>query len=81
MMIRFICSNFHNYEKSFISNLYRKLYIILINDRELKDTILEIKRHDIKLDIHKKLELYPIVTKMSKDCIRLTDKGLFMDVQ
>ena len=66
----------HNYE-NFISNLYRKLYIILINDRELKDTILEIKRHDIKLDIHKKLELYPIVTKMSKDCIRLTDKEFF----
>lgn len=67
----------HNYEKSFISSLYRKLYISLINDRSLKDKISEIKRHDIKLDLHKKLELYPIVKEMSRVLIKITEKEFF----
>lgn len=67
----------HSYENSFISNLYRKLYILLINEKELKDKILEIKRHDIKLDLHKKLELYPIVKEMSKVSIKVTEKEFF----
>lgn len=66
-----------NYEKSFINQLYRKLYIHIINDKELKKEILTIKYHDIKLDIHKKLEIYPIIQSLAKNIIKETDKEFF----
>ena len=68
----------HNYEKSFVNQLYRKLYIMMINDKELKKEILKIKYHDIKLDIHKKLEIYPIIQSLAKNIIKETDKDVLL---
>jgi len=62
------------YEKNFINQLYRKLYIAIINNNVLKENISEIKNHNIKLDIHKKLEIYPMIEELAKNIIKITEK-------
>ena len=67
----------HEYKKSFTEALHRKLYTHMINHPDLKEQILKIKNHDIKLDLHKKLEIYPLVKKVSKAYILITEKEFF----